>query len=475
MLSGSFFLFHIYLCLENVFRKRNIKVQVSKKIEKMDNSAVKLTITVPSKEGDKAYNDLLNKYSKEVQIKGFRKGKVPRSVLEKKFGEGLVQETAGNLLDEAFKAALADLKKEEQPLGYEYPEVQGSPDLELGKDFSFDIVYDVYPQFELADYKGIEIEEPQVKILKKDEEAELNDIQEKNAMVIDKKNKTIAGKNVVTIDYCEVDDEDNEIESTKRADFVFTVGTEENYYKFDKEIRGMKVDQEKIIEKEYADDFEVEELAGSKKRIKVLVKAVKEKQLPELDDELAQDVSEKFETLDDLKANIKEQLQEKLDNKLRAKMTEELTTKLAEANEINVPSSMLKAELENSWRSFIQRFGMPEEQLMPLLEAQGKTKEDMMKDWEEDALKSLKTQLVLSKIQEQEKIEVSDEDLEEEMKKQAEAYNMSLEDLKKTFGENGLVEYLKNDISQKKLIDFLLDNAKKSKGEKLSYEEFIKA
>jgi len=450
-------------------------VEIKTKVEKLEKSAVKLTVTVPAKEGDKAYKELLNNYAKNVQIKGFRKGKVPLSVLEKKFGEGIVQETSGNLIDESFKAAVDKLDKKDQPLGYEYPQVQGAPEFKLGEDFSYEIQYDVYPEFELADYKGLEIKEPQVKITKKDEEEELLDIQEKNSMVIDKANKTVAGKNVVTVDYCEVNDKDEEIEGTKRADFVFTVGTEQNYYKFDKEIRGMKVDQEKIIEKEYDKDFEVEDLAGTKKRIKVLVKAVKEKQLPELDDELAQDVSEKFETLDELKADIKNQLEERLKNKMTAELTEQLTEKLVEANEITVPDSMLKAELENSWRSFIQRFGMPEEQLMPLLEAQGKGKADMLKEWEADAEKSLKSQLILSKIQEQEKMEVSDADLEEEMKKQAEAYNMPLEDLKKTFGENGLVEYLKNDISQKKLIDFLLDNAKKAKGDKSSYQDFIKA
>lgn len=450
-------------------------MEIKTKVEKLKKSAVKLTVTVPAKEGDKAYKELLNKYAKDVQIKGFRKGKVPLSVLEKKFGESLVQETSGNLIDQSFKAAVDKLDKKDQPLGYDYPEVQGSPELKMGEDFSYEIQYDVFPEFELADYKGLEIKEPQVKITAKDEEEELKNIQEQNAMVIDKANKTVAGKNVVTVDYCEVDDKDEEVEGTKRADFVFTVGTEQNYYKFDKEIRGMKVDQEKIIEMVYDKDFEVEELAGTTKKIKVLVKAVKEKQLPELDDELAQDVSEKFETLADLKANIKEQLQDRLKNKLTAELTGQLTEKLVEANEIIVPRSMLNAELENSWRSFIQRFGMPEEQLLPLLEAQGKGKADMLKEWEADAEKSLKSQLILSRIQEQEKMEVSDEDLEEEMKKQAEAYNMPLEDLKKTFGENGLVEYLKNDISQKKLIDFLLDNAKKAKGDKSSYQDFIKA
>lgn len=450
-------------------------MKVTKKVEKLDNSAVKLSLTVPAAEGEKAYQDLLNKYSKEVQIKGFRKGKVPRNVLEKKFGEGLLQETAGNLIDTAFKTAIEKLDKEDQPLGFEYPQVQGEPKFVAGKPFKFDVQYDIYPQFELKDYKGLEIKEPQVKVMKKDEDEELKNIQEQNAMVIDKPSKTIAAKNVVTLDYCEVDDKDQEIEGSKREDFVFTVGTGGNYYKLDDDIKKMKVDQEKIIEKEYADDFEVAELAGQKKRIKVKIKAVKEKQIPELDDELAQDVSEKFKTLDDLKANVKEQLTERLTQKMKGKLVEQLVDKLVEAHEIVVPQSMINSELENSWRSFVQRFGMQEEQLLPLLEAQGKGKAEMMKDWEPDAVKTIKSQLIMGKIQEEEKIEVDQKEMDEEMKKQADAYNMSLEDLKKTFGENGLVEYLKNDIRQKKLMDFLLDSAKKAKGDKLSYQDFMKA
>jgi trigger factor len=164
-----------------------------------------------------------------------------------------------------------------------------------------------------------------------------------------------------------------------------------------------------------------------------------------------------------------------LADSLRNKLLEQLMDKLVETHTIMLPQSMINAELENSWKSFIQRFGMPEEQIVPILEAQGKTKADMMKDWEADAVKNLKGQLVLGKIQEQEKIEVSDEEMDAEMAKQAEAYGMSKEDLKKTFGENGLVEYLKKDIQQKKLVDYLLNQSKKAKGEKFSYQDFIKA
>jgi len=433
-------------------------VITSKSVEKLENSAVKLS-------------ELLNKYTKEVQIKGFRKGKVPTSVIERKFGEGIRQEAAANLMDKALKAAMEDL--EEKPLGYDYPEVQGEPVLNPDEDFSFELIYDTFPEVKFGDYKGIEITEKQVKITKKHEDAELVKIQEQNSIVMDKADETVEDGNIVTIDYCEMEGKE-EVEGTKREDFVFTVGTGYNLYKIDKQIVGMKKDEEKVISKKYKEDFENKDLAGRSVKLKVKVKAVKEKQLPALDDELAQDVNEKFKTLDDLKKDIKDQLKEKADRKIQGEKVEQLMDKLVEGSDIVLPASMIKAEQENSWRNFLQQSQVREEQMLQFLEMQGQTKEQMLESWKENAVKSLKSQLIFNKIIEEEKFEVSDEEMEEEIKKQAEMYNMPVEDLKKSFGEAGLKEYLSGDLKQKKAVDFLLDNAKIIKSdEKVDYTDLM--
>ncbi|MDC7232230.1 MAG: trigger factor [Spirochaetales bacterium] len=444
----------------------------SKNVEKLENSAVKLSLTVGKEHAAKEYNDLLSKYSKEVQIKGFRKGKVPASVLERKFGEGIRQEAAANLMDAALKAAIEDL--EEKPLGYDYPEVQGEPVLDPEKDFSFELIYDTFPEVKFGEYKGIEIDETQVKILKKHENAELEKIQEQNSVVMDKADETVAKDDIVTIDYCEMDGKE-EVEDSKREDFVFTVGTGYNLYKIDKQLIGMKKDEEKVITKKYKEDFENKDLAGRSVKIKVKIKAVKEKQLPELDDELAQDVNEKFETIDDLRKDIKSQLKEKAANKIKGQKLEQLIDKLVESSDIELPASMVKAELENNWRNFLQQSQAQEEQMLQFLEMQGQTKEQMLESWKENAEKSLKSQLIFNKIIEDEKIEVSDDEMEEEIKNQAEMYNMPVEDLKKSFGEAGLKEYLSSDIKQKKIADFLLKNAKVTKSaEKVDYDDLMK-
>jgi len=444
-----------------------------KKIEKQENSSVKLTVTVNGEETSKAYKDLLAKYGKEIQIKGFRKGKVPASVIEKKFGEGIMQEASGKLVDSAFKEAVDSLEKEEQPLGYASPVLEGEPEMKAGEDFSFSVTYDVFPSITLEKWDGVEITEPQVKILKKHEDAELEKLREQNAVVQDKESKTVAKDNIITINYAEVDDKDEVIEGTSREDFVFTQGTEQNYYKLDEEIKGMKVDKEKVIEKEYPEDFEVSELAGQKKRIKVKIVAVKERILPKLDDEFAQDVSEDYETLEDLRKATRDQLQKRADDLAKNKMTEELLEKLRETASFDIPESMIRQELENNWNNFIRQFGMPEEQILPILTAQGRTKEDMMGDWREDSEKNLRSQLILGYILDKETIEVSDADLDEEMGKQAEMYNMKLEDIKNTFTQNGMIDYLKNEISRTKLIDQLIAKAKVTKGDKVDFDDFV--
>ena len=444
----------------------------SKSVEKLENSTVKLSLTVGKEHAAKEYKDLLAKYTKEVQIKGFRKGKVPVSVLERKFGEGIRQEAAANLMDIALKAAMEDL--DEKPLGYDYPEVQGEPELDPEKDFSFELIYDTFPEVKFGEYKGIEIEETQVKILKKHENAELEKIQEQNSVVMDKADETVANDDIVTLDYCEMNGKE-EVEDSKREDFVFTIGTGYNLYKIDKQLVGMKKDEEKVISKKYKEDFENKDLAGRSVKIKVKIKAVKEKQLPELDDELAQDVNEKFKTIDDLRKDIKKQLKDKAEAKTKGNKMEQIIDKLVESSEIDLPASMIKAEQENNWKNFLQQSQTQEDQMLQFLEMQGQTKDQMLESWKENAVKSLKSQLIFNKIIEDEKVEVTDDEMEEEIKKQAEMYNMPVEDLKKSFGEAGLKEYLSSDIKQKKVADFLLDNAKITKSdEKVDYDDLMK-
>ncbi len=439
-----------------------------KKFEKLENSAVKLTVTVTAEATEKAYNDLLAKWGKEAQIPGFRKGKVPKSVLIRKFGDGLKQESAANLIDTALQEALKDV--EENPISQ--PTLEDLPEMELGQKYKFVVTYDVFPEIKMPEYKGIEVEQPDVKVLKKHENEELEKIREQNAVVIDKEDGKIAKDSVVTMDYVELDDNEAPLEETRRKGFVFTLGKDMHPYALEEELKGMKVEETKVIEKTY-DDKAAPNLAGRSLKLEVSITAVKVRDLPELDDELAQDVSEDLKTLEDLRKKVKADLKERAAGKIRSITINNLTDKLVEGCEINVPESMLSQDLEHTWQDYVRQSGAPEEMLVKALEDAGRSKAEILGEWREDAAKSIKTRLIYGKVVENEKIEASDDDITAELEKRAKEFNMPAEELEKMFGGAQFREYLRNELVQTKLFDYLLDAASIKKGEKIDYTELM--
>ena len=327
----------------------------SKKVEELDNSSVKLTISVKKDFIQKQYDELVAEYCKTVHIDGFRKGKVPANVLLRKFGDAILGETTErvirNSLDKVFE------KVEQKPISTSVPEVDTKKDLVLGKDYTYSVTFDTYPKIELPAYKGQNFEELQVKVSDEDMDRELKTLQEQNSIVIDKKDATVLSGDIVNIDYAEIDEKDEEISASKREGFVFEVGSGYNLYKIDNELVGSKTGEEKIITKDYAEDFEYKELAGKSVKLKVKLNAVKEKQLPEINDELAQDISDKYESLEDLKKDIRDRLQEYAKQKVREHNVSQILEKIADQATIALPKSMVDSELEDQWRRFISRLG----------------------------------------------------------------------------------------------------------------------
>ena len=436
---------------------------IKKELESKDNSSVQLTVTISKDAAKKEYEKLLTDYAKKVQIKGFRKGKVPPSVLEKKYGEGIKEEAGMNVIEESLKTALEEV--ETKPLPYSIPELQESTDkFDFDKDFTYSVVYDVFPEVKLGSYTDLEVEIPDAKVLKKDEDRELEKLRDQNAVVMEKDGGKVAKDDIVTINYSELDEEGNEIEGSAREDYVFTVGTGYNIYKLDDDIIGMAKDEEKVVEKE---------VDGKNVKIKVKVTSIKEKQLPELDDELAQDISDKYETIKDLRDDIKKALKKDLEEKMKEIKTEKILAKIAETSEIPLPESMIKAELENSWHNFVRQSQMQEDQLLQILAMQGKNKDDLMKEWRDGAIKSLNFQLIMNRIIEEEKIEASEKEIEEEIKLQAEASGQSYEEFKELIEKNNYTDHIAADVKNKKLLDFLFKKNTFKKGEKVNFIDLI--
>ena len=324
------------------------------RVEALPNAARKLTITVDKKTLGEEYSTLLSKYAKTAIIKGFRKGKVPPAVLERKFGDSIRAEVEQQVLEEGLKEAFD--KVEEKPIPYARPVLEGEPEFDLEKDYIFTVKYDVFPEVTLGEYRGLEVEVPKVSVSKEDEERELKAIQEQNALVVDKTEGSVEKDDIATVDYWEVDGGDAEVADTRREDFVFTVGSGYNYFKFDDEIVGMAIGDEKIIEKEYGDEIEIEELKGQKKRVSVRIKALKQRDIPAIDDDLAQDVSDSFETLDDLKKDIRQRLEKSLEARLKEIKGNALLQQVVEKSTLELPASMVDAEITSMWRQFVQRF-----------------------------------------------------------------------------------------------------------------------
>ena len=448
---------------------------VKQEIKKLEKSAVELTLTIAHTASRQEYEGLLNKYVKDAVMPGFRRGKVPVSVLEKKFGEGLKAEALQTLVDKALHDVFDTI--EEKPLSYSQPEIiDKNLELTLDKDFTFTLRYDVFPQFTLPGYKGIEVEEPQVVLGKDDEKRELELLQEQNSMVIDKAGDTkgvvkVASGDTVTVNYVELDDAKAEIESTRRQDFVFTVGSGYNFYKIDEEITGQKKDEERTVTKTYPADFEIKDLAGSSRTLKVKVTAIKEKKLPEINDELAQDVSEEFKTLDDLKKSINDRLTKNLAAALRQKNIDAVLEKVAAQTSFELPESMIAAEMEQTWRTFAANSRLRPEQLEQMVGHEGKHR--MMDEWKPQSVVVLRRRLVMEKILEAEKIDCSAEELDAEVLKQAEVSKISVDEARDYFSQNGLMNYLEHDVRDRKLGDFLLAQSKLKKGKKVSYVDLM--
>lgn len=437
-----------------------------KKIKELEKSAVELTVSVPQTAVAEEYGKIVQKYRKTVQIKGFRKGKVPASVLENKYGDALREEAMYNIIESSVDESIKEIEPDFRPLPYSTPKLVNEKDLSLdtSSDFSFTISYDVYPKYEMPSYTDHTITIPEIEIPDEQIDAELAKLQEQNSMIIEKSG-AIEENDIVTIDYAEVDDEGEIVEGTAREDFVFTVGTGYNFYKIDQDIIGMAKDDEKIIEKTYGEDHEIPEYAGKTVRIKVKIKAVKVRELPELDDEFAQDVSDEYKSLDDLKEATKKRLADDLEQKMRGYKLRKLYDAILESVDVELPESMIQAELENSWNSFVAQSGMSEEQLSQILSYQGQKKDDLMNEWRPQARQSILIQMLLDKIATDEKIEVSDEDIADILPQ--------LDGIADQKQKDYYIHVMKEDKKTQKAIDFLLEKNQFEKGDKASYDDFI--
>ena len=419
----------------------------------LEKSAVKLTVTIAKKDVQETYNTVLANYTKHAQIPGFRKGHVPANVLERKYGEGIKADALSELIDKSLNEVF-EKETENRPLPYQQPVMEKVPEFDTSKDLSYTVTFDVFPKVEIKDFAGITIKEPQVTISDKDLEEELKAIQERNAVVLDKKADEKAAKDdIVTVDYEEENGE-------KRNGYVFTIGSGEDAYGIEKEVTGMKKGDSKDFEKD-------------SKKIKITVKAIKTRQLPAIDDDLAQDVSEKFKTLDDLKKDISRNMETAKNRKLAEVKSQSLLEQLVEKNPFDIPASMLSAELDGRWRMMAQQFQTTPEQLEKMIKSSGQTKEDMISQWTGDSEKMLKSRIIVDSLLRTKNISVTPEEVEAQYAKIAEEGGMTVEEVKKHYEDPRSKEWLIEDTKEQKLYEELYKEVKVTKGDKVSFADLF--
>ena len=436
-------------------------------VKELEKSQVELTVTVKQSALQDAYDKVLAKYMKSVQLPGFRKGKAPKAVLEKKIGEGMREESVYTLIDEAVQKAIADVDQKYRPLPYSTPALQNEDAIstEIDKDLVFSVIYDVLPQFEVPTYTEQSVDVEKVVISDETVNAEIEKLRDQNAMVIEK-DKAVEKDDIITIDYVELDENKEEVAGTARKDFVFTVGSGTNFYKIDEDVLGMKKGETKVISKTYGDEHEVEEYRGKTVSLSVTLNVVKVRDVPALDDEFAQDVAEEYKSVADLVKGTKEKLTTNLEGHLKETKLNTLLDALLEKTEISVPASMVDAEIDSSWRRFVSQSGMNEEQVLSYLSFSNQTKESFTEGWREPAEKNLKVQLIIEKIKEKENFEVSEEEL-------AEQVELQLKEVTDENTKNYYKEMIKDDLQTRKASDFLLEKNTFNETKEISYDEFM--
>jgi len=425
---------------------------MSAKWEKQEGNEGMLTITVSAEEFDRALDQAFKKVVKDVQMPGFRKGRIPRNIFEKRFGvETLYQDAVDIVLPDAYVKAVEETGIE--PV--DQPDVD-IEHIEKGDDLNFKAKVTVKPEVTLGEYKGLEVEEQDTTVTDDDVEQELEHLREQHAELIVKENGKVEEGDTVVIDF-EGFIDGKAFEGGKAENHSLEIGSGQFIPGFEEQLIGKESGEETDINVTFPEDYHAEELAGKDAMFKVKIHEVKAKELPELDDEFAKDVDDEIETLDELKAKKKEELQEQSEQTAENEKRETLIEKASDNAEVDIPDAMVESELDRMVQEFEQRLQMQGMTKEMYFQFSGQDDDALKEQMREDAEKRVKTNLTLEAIAKAEDIEATDEDVDQELEKMASMYNVEVDQLKQMLGGN--TDAIKEDLKLKKAIDYLVEHS----------------
>lgn len=425
---------------------------MSLQVEKLEHNMAKLTIEVPAEEVEKAIQASYLKERKNFNIAGFRKGKVPRQVIEKMYGPEVFYEDAANhMVSDAYGKAYDECELEISSR----PEID-VVQLEKGKPFIFTAEVAVRPEVTLGEYKGLEVDRQTVEVTEEEVAHEIDQERERNARTVEVTDRPVQDKDIVTLDFKGFVDGEA-FEGGKGTDYPLTIGSGSFIPGFEEQLIGAEIDKETEVNVTFPADYQAAELAGKDAVFKCTVHAIKAKELPELDDEFASDVSE-CETLDEYKAEVEKKLRERKEADAKEKKENQAVDKAIENAQMDIPDPMIDLQTDQMADDFarrIQQQGLTVEQYFQFT---GLTQQQMLDEFRPQALKRIQTRLVLEEIAKAENLEASDERLEEELQKMADMYQMEVEKLKEYMGDEEKKQ-MKEDIAVQMAVDLLVDTA----------------
>ena len=427
---------------------------MSLQVEKLEKNMAKLTIEVSAEEFDAAIEKAYQKNKGKINIQGFRKGKAPRQMIEKMYGVGVFYEDAANIIiPDAYSKEVSECKEVEIVSQPEIDVVQ----IEKGKPFIFTAVVALKPEVELGEYKGIKVEVAVPEIKDEDVEAELKKAQEEQARTVPVEDRPVADGDITTIDF-EGFVDGVAFEGGKGTDYALTIGSHSFIDTFEEQLIGKNIGEEVEVNVTFPEEYHAEELKGKPALFKVVIKEIKTKELPELDDDFAQDVSD-FDTLAEYKADIKAKLVEKAEKVAKNEKEEKLIDAIIADAKMDIPEAMVETQQNDMIRDFANRLasqGLSFEQYMQFT---GMTMDMMKEQMKPQALKRIQVRLVLEAVAAKEAFEVTEADIEKELETMAEMYKMEASKLKEMVSDVEKAS-MKKDIAVSKAVEFLLENNK---------------
>ena len=426
---------------------------MSVQVEKLEKNMAKLTIEVAPEELEKAIEGAYQKNKSKISVPGFRKGKVPRQMIERMYGKEVFYEDAVNaLIPEAYEKAVDECEEE----------IVSSPKIEVeqveaGKPFIFTAEVALKPEVKLGKYKGVKVEKADTEVTDEEVDKEIDKERESNARNIDVTDRAVKDGDIVTLDF-EGFVDGTAFEGGKGENYPLTIGSGTFIPGFEEQLVGAEIGKETEVNVTFPEDYQAEDLKGKAAVFKCTVKEIKEKELPTLDDEFASEVSE-FETLAEYKADIRGRLEERKAKAAREAKEAAVIEEIIKDSDMEIPEAMIETQQRQMIDEFAQRIQMQGLTLEQYFQFTGASYDQMIEQVKPQAEKRIQSRLVLEAVAAAEKIEATEEDYEEELKSMAEAYQMEVDKVKELLPEKS-VQQIKEDIAVKKAAVFVVDNAK---------------